>query len=232
MPSFKNLAIAAKRVRYGLTTPSEFLLSFVDSFTYHVFGKNFEFSGRKRNIRNILRRGVNIEHDLTMEYRIREALRNDLYHIKDVKLPLLDKKYEDLLFGYIFFDTFYSYVYLNDRYDEETVNICDSILGEGLYGLQNDKVNVTVEPGDIVIDAGAWIGDFSAYASVKGAMVYAFEPTEETFNYLVKTAELNKNIIPVKKGLSDKNDQCQIFIDLSNTGANNILVKSENERYR
>ncbi|MDR2067508.1 MAG: FkbM family methyltransferase [Holosporaceae bacterium] len=32
-------------------------------------------------------------------------------------------------------------------------------------------------------------------------MVYAFEPTDETYEYLLQTAKLNKNIHPVKKGL-------------------------------
>ncbi|MDR1650077.1 MAG: FkbM family methyltransferase, partial [Synergistaceae bacterium] len=53
-------------------------------------------------------------------------------------------------------------------------------------------------------DAGSWIGDFAAYASVKGAVTYAFEPAGPTFEYLLKTAELNKNIYPVKKGLGDR----------------------------
>lgn len=197
-------------------------MSFVDSFTYNVFRKNFGLSSRKRYA---LKAGVELEHKLTFDYRIHEALKggDGAYHIKDVKLPILDKKNEKILFQSVYFDTFYSYVFLNDRYDEETVNICDSILPEGLYGLQNDKVNVTVEPNDIVIDAGAWIGDFSAYASVRGATVYAFEPTENTFNYLLKTAELNKNIIPVNKGLSDKNAHLELFINTANSAGNTIL---------
>lgn len=73
-------------------------------------------------------------------------------------------------------------------------------------GLVNDEVNVTVEWGDIVIDTGAWIGDFAAYVLVKGASVCAFEPSARNFGYLVKTAELNGNIIPVMKGLSHKTE--------------------------
>ncbi|MBQ7197086.1 MAG: hypothetical protein IJS40_06720 [Synergistaceae bacterium] len=54
-----------------------------------------------------------------------------------------------------------------DRYDEKTFDECEKFLAEDLYGLVNDKVNVTVEPGDVVLDCGSWIGDFAAYASVK-----------------------------------------------------------------
>ncbi|GHV43964.1 hypothetical protein FACS1894204_00190 [Synergistales bacterium] len=70
--------------------------------------------------------------------------------------------------------------------------------------MRNDIVDVTVEAGDVVIDAGSWIGDFAAYASVKGAVSYAFEPDDKNYATLLKTAELNKNIHPIKKGLGDK----------------------------
>ena len=93
----------------------------------------------------------------------------------------------------------------------------------------NDKVSVTVQPGDIVIDAGSWIGDFAAYASVKGAQVYAFEPTDTTFETLKKTAELNGNIIPVKKGLSDKKSLTHFLVStVGNSAANRIDASSGN----
>ncbi len=97
-------------------------------------------------------------------------------------------------------------MYKNDAYDEETFDYCDAILYEGLYGLVNDKVNVTVEPDDVVLDIGSWIGDFAAYASVKGAVTYAFEPSNEYFRMLSRTAELNHNIIPVNQAIGDKNN--------------------------
>ena len=109
-------------------------------------------------------------------------------------------------------DILSSYLYLNDDYSEKTFDIWDSILPEGFYGLVSDKVNVTVKSGDIVIDAGSCCGTFSAYASVKGAVSYAFEPVAENFSYLEQTAKLNKNIIPVNKGLSDENTSQNIFI--------------------
>lgn len=104
------------------------------------------------------------------------------------------------------------------------MNLCDDILIEGLYGLVNNRVNVTVESGDVVIDAGSWAGDFAAYASVKGAKVYAFEPTERIFRILERTAELNGNIIPVKKGLSDINTSMNFMENAEgNSGANKFM---------
>ena len=147
--------------------------------------------------------------------RAKRLLKSDgvSYHIKDVKLPVLDEENEHGLIVSVFDDTFCSYVFFGDRYDEATVDLCDTMLKEGLYGLVNDKINVTVESGDIVIDAGSWIGDFAAYASVKGAHVYAFEPEEKMFSYLQQTAGLNGNITPVKKGLSDKSGKAELFSD-------------------
>ena len=145
------------------------------------------------------------------------------YRFRDIKLPLLDDEMELELTG-IYEDTFWSYLNRNNQYDEKIYDYCDKFINEGLYGLVNDKVNVTVKPGDIVIDAGSWIGDFAAYASVAGGgAIYAFEPADKTFALLQKTAELNPNIIPVKKGLSSKIESIPIFNMQGNTGGNSLV---------
>ena len=110
-------------------------------------------------------------------------------------------------------DTFWSYLHCGDKYDEKTFDECDAFLCEGLYGLVNNKVNVKVNQGDIIIDAGSWIGDFAAYASVAGGTIYAFEPSDKTFALLQRTAELNSNIIPVKKGLSSTTESIPLFVN-------------------
>jgi FkbM family methyltransferase len=149
--------------------------------------------------------------DLTLHIRAmynrlsKKYAKNGLNIIKDVRLPQLDLETKKMLYGGVFRDTFLVYAEYDDCYDEARIShLLNNPAIEGPYGLRNDLVDVTVEPGDIVIDAGSWIGDFAAYASVKGAVVYAFEPTDSTFEYLLKTAELNGNIYPVKKGLGDK----------------------------
>ncbi|MBQ3654817.1 MAG: FkbM family methyltransferase, partial [Synergistaceae bacterium] len=124
----------------------------------------------------------------------------------------------------IFDDTFTSYTMFDDSYEEKIFSFCEPMLPEGLYGLVNDKVNVTVKPGDIVIDAGSWIGDFAAYASVKGATTYAFEPVDSTFKILERTAEMNGKIIPAKKGLSDENISREIFVNASTSSGNSFIA--------
>ncbi|MDL2256945.1 FkbM family methyltransferase [Bacteroidales bacterium OttesenSCG-928-I14] len=77
------------------------------------------------------------------------------------------------------------------------------------YFYTDGNFDVTIKKNDIVIDCGAWIGDFSAYAASKGATSYAFEPTKFAHKTLCETARINEiyskahgKIVPVLKGLS------------------------------
>lgn len=125
----------------------------------------------------------------------------------------------------VFQDTFYFYTLFDDNYDSELVRKLDTYLNEGPYGYEGDGISVKVEEGDIVIDAGAWIGDFSAYAVAKGAQSYAFEPTNTTFKILEQTAELNgEKFYPVKKGLGAVSEVCNISIDNDKGEGNSIMI--------
>jgi FkbM family methyltransferase len=85
-----------------------------------------------------------------------------------------------------------------------------------------------VSPGDVVIDAGAHLGDFSAYAAFKGASkVYAFEPCNETFVLLKQTQKLyDEQLVSVNMGLSDKNEKLKFYIYPDMSGGNTIEFKS------
>jgi FkbM family methyltransferase len=84
-----------------------------------------------------------------------------------------------------------------------------------------------IKKGDIVIDAGAHMGDFAAYACYKGASkVYAFEPAPETYKVLIRTAELNKpSLIPVAQGLSDKNSKATLYMHYGAEACNTMEFK-------
>src|SRR5260370_15662704 len=63
-----------------------------------------------------------------------------------------------------------------------------------------------VAPGDIVYDVGAHAGYFSIIlARLVGptGIVYAFEPFEQNYNYLLRHAELNglKNLVAIQAGI-------------------------------
>lgn len=204
------------RAYYGLDTWREFWVLRFERIA-RLFGNRTEFY-RNEHMRSLSEKYIG----------------KDFMQIKDIRYPLLNEP--DRLYSFMFSileDTLGSYVCFGDRYDEKTFDTCGALINEGLYGLVNDKVSVTVEPGDIVIDAGSWIGDFAAYASVKGATTYAFEPSDENFAYLLKTAELNKNIIPVKKGLSDKAVTQNMFVNIAgNSGGDSFMNKSEDTDYQ
>jgi FkbM family methyltransferase len=95
---------------------------------------------------------------------------------------------------------------------------------EGPYGYTDGNFDVTVNEDDIVVDAGAWIGDFSAYVASKKGICYAFEPVKKSYEILRKTAILNNNrIIPVEMGLGQKEERITIYISMDDTaGAGNV----------
>jgi FkbM family methyltransferase len=68
-----------------------------------------------------------------------------------------------------------------------------SMVVEGPYELKKCSLSV----GDIVLDCGANMGVFSAYASYKGCDVYAFEPTVELLPIIQKHSEMNGGRITV-----------------------------------
>lgn len=93
----------------------------------------------------------------------------------------------------MFPDTFLFSLFFNDNYSSTMVERLESLMHEGPYGYTSGNFDVTVKADDTVIDAGAWVGDFSAYAAARGASAYAFEPSQTVFNELQKTAALNNN---------------------------------------
>jgi|LSQX01.1.fsa_nt_gb FkbM family methyltransferase len=113
-------------------------------------------------------------------------------------------------FGYSYEDVFFPFIEAKDIYNLKSTRNFDLILFEGPYFLEENGVNVTISANDVVLDCGAWIGDFSAYASFKGAKVFAFEPFSEAFSGLEETARLNNSIFPIKFGLSDRTGEASI----------------------
>lgn len=75
----------------------------------------------------------------------------------------------------------------------------------------------------IIFDIGANIGWNSLNAAKlnKKLKVYAFEPIEDTYSYLLKNIKLNQleNVIPNKIGLSDRNGTAYFFVDPEHSGS-------------
>lgn len=102
----------------------------------------------------------------------------------------------------IFDDSLIIPCYYDDNYDRSIVEQLDRLTKEGPYGYQDGNFDVSVHKDDVVIDAGAWAGDFGAYCSSKGALTYCFEPLSANYKILCETARLNHHrIVPVQKAL-------------------------------
>ncbi|MDR1481586.1 MAG: FkbM family methyltransferase [Synergistaceae bacterium] len=199
-----------RRLYGGKNTPLEILLYIllycVDNSIKAVTRKDFNFRCKPMLNRN------------ERKYRT-----GNYYTLKEVHLPLLDPVTSILFWGSVFQEIFEVYLEHNDCYDEiEMSSYCNPVMEES-YGLRNNFVNVTVGSDDVVLDVGSWIGDFAAYASAKGAITYAFEPSDTVFDYLLQTAELNKNIYPIKKGLGATKDIVAFSNDINNSIGDAII---------
>ena len=149
------------------------------------------------------------------------------FNFNGAKLPDVSTNKNNLInLMVIFEDIFLFFCFYNDNYNKNRVLYFDPYMGEGPYGYTDGKFDITVKKDDIVIDAGAWIGDFSAYAVTKGAIVYAFEPVKETFQLLCVTKDLNsKGIFPIQKGLGISECEMNISIYENNSGANSLVFE-------
>ncbi|MDR1121111.1 MAG: FkbM family methyltransferase [Dysgonamonadaceae bacterium] len=159
---------------------------------------------------------------------LREENGEKYFDINGAKLPdLSDSPYYVTGLLLAFEDVYTIPYFYNDDYSKSNVEKVDSYLIEGPYGYRDEAFDVDVKKGDAVIDAGAWIGDFSAYAANKGATVYAFEPVESTYQILCKTQAMNNTagkIVPVAKGLSDREMHVDIAISENKSGSNSTII--------
>jgi FkbM family methyltransferase len=85
----------------------------------------------------------------------------------------------------------------------------------------------TVKPGDIVVDAGAHVGYYTAIASrLVGdrGKVYAFEPDPANFDLLRKNVQVNglTNVVIEQKALSDRKGTIKLFLAPENKGDHRI----------
>lgn len=87
-----------------------------------------------------------------------------------------------------------------------------------------------LKPGMVFIDVGANIGYFSLIAAKlvgDSGKVFAFEPDENNFFLLQKNINANryKNIIAVKKAVSDKVGTAKFYLEKENLCAHSLMPK-------
>jgi FkbM family methyltransferase len=137
----------------------------------------------------------------------KKFLQGNRYLFKDISFPVIKNTY---LMRTVYEDSLQIYTEYNDNYSYTIVDKLEKEMPEGSYCYVSKKgESILVTAGDVVIDAGAWIGDFSAYAAKKGAYVYAFEPSSTNRQLLKQTIAMNsmeKNISIVPYGLGEKEE--------------------------
>jgi FkbM family methyltransferase len=144
------------------------------------------------------------------------------YDLDGIRIPKLNAQEEWMFFSDIIMETLAPYLFFGNHFYGSMHEDNPGVF----YGLEIPGFEVTVRSGDIVFDAGSWIGDFAAYASKCGAKsVYAFEPAPETYRTLLETSKLNPNIIPVNKGLGDAREYLRMFTgEVTWTSSANTLL--------
>jgi len=213
MKQLSKLQRAAQHARSRLeaiSSPSDVWAFFVRTLAFTV--------GRKLRINSLM----NYDAKLTGKFAYRKLSKyydGEKYDFDGIYLPTVDIwDYGNLSELYCCVkDVLGVYLHNNDNYSWKYVDELDKKLVEGVYCYTKpeDGCEIIVRKGDVVLDLGAWIGDFSAYASKKGATVYAFEPMEETLALLEKTVQYNKgnggtiNIVPL--GVGDENKTIEFY---------------------
>jgi len=174
----------------------------------------------KKFIFNVLKSQINsrLKWEHPDNHKLEEAAQlfwdsicdHDIMYINKVKLPDIRWITTNLWYGWpmIYADSLMIHHLFNDDYSVKNVSMMEEWGTEGPYGFEN----IVVDEGDTVIDAGAYIGDWSAVAAQMGGNVYAFEPSPFSLPLLQKTADMNKFNV-VGKGLGDS--CCQKLINTS-----------------
>jgi FkbM family methyltransferase len=87
-----------------------------------------------------------------------------------------------------------------------------------------------IKNNDVVIDIGAFIGDFAIFAvsSAKNAKVFAYEPSRKNFEYLIENIKLNNlgdNIIPFNLAITNVKKKMKLYVNPENRSAGDSIYK-------
>lgn len=110
-------------------------------------------------------------------------------------------------------------------------------LQKGVYEVGTTKVfKDVVKRGMTVVDVGSGRGYFSLIAArLVGSegRVFAFEPEPSNYGWLVKYITINgfKNILPIKKAVSDKKGTTKLHLDRVDIGRHSIVFEEGRDDY-
>lgn len=116
-----------------------------------------------------------------------KCIENDIFVFNKINMPDIRWFYGWRGWPIIYGDSIMIHHLFNDDYSMAHCNELESFGGEGSYFVDD----IIAKSGEVVIDAGSYIGDFAAAAAVLGAKVYAFEPSIACLPILQDVATMN-----------------------------------------
>lgn len=119
------------------------------------------------------------------------------YDFNGIRMPETIGDKENLYWECL--DNIAPHLFATESWETSRQEALNKALQDGtyIYG------NVRLQPGDVVIDAGANLGFFAAYAAYKGCVVHAFEPDRRNRECLRETAGLYSSIQVHSQALMD-----------------------------
>jgi FkbM family methyltransferase len=114
------------------------------------------------------------------------------------------------------------YLDLRDR------GVCKQLLLHGVHEkCATELCKHVIKKGDIIVDVGAHVGYYTLlFARLVGekGKVFAFEPDPENFALLMRNIEANeyRNVVAVRKAVSNKSEIAKLFLCPDNTGDHRI----------
>lgn len=108
-----------------------------------------------------------------------------------------------------------------------------AILTENYNGSQYVKPQISLKPGDTIIDIGAHIGTFCICLAKKysGLRIFSFEPAPTNYPLLLENIKLNGfegSIKPAKLAVSSQEGFADMFLS-ENTGGSSIVFRKSEE---
>jgi FkbM family methyltransferase len=191
------LSIGLNRFRFGLDPLSVFFIK--------LFLMGSKFIPNIRYREKMHRKLSQFKYDKLIKNMVSCYLKDGVFDFNGVLIPDISSDTGALtnLF-WVYEDVLFLHCKHENNYSESFIDKIDTLISEGSYHIKTPQVDMTIKKGDVVIDIGAWIGDFSAYATHLGAQVYAFEPSPENLDILEKTSQLNGGFTIVPYGLANE----------------------------
>lgn len=114
--------------------------------------------------------------------------------------------------------------------------ICDQLVNNKVWEpFETTLIMNEVKEGEVVLDIGANIGYYTLILSKlvgEGGKVFAFEPDPDNFALLKKNVTVNglRNVILVKKAISNKSGTLRLYLSEENKGDHRIYDSCDGRR--